>query len=135
MLYSLNVAINENRNIWILPADILSEDIPWTLSDTSAERFAFMEQLQWIFHPDLQVLDMLQGLVSPQQTTDVCQVLGDHLMKGSNRAPSPLFLSQRNTFAEQEEQKNELWAPNKHSTQVNLLSSCILLRQIAYFHC
>lgn len=28
MLYSLNVAINENRNIWILPADTLSEDIP-----------------------------------------------------------------------------------------------------------
>lgn len=33
--------------------------------------------------------------------------------------------SQKNTVAEQEEQKNELQTPNKHSTQVNLFSSCI----------
>lgn len=42
-----------------------------------------------------QVLDVLQGLLSPQQTPDVCQVLGDHLMKGSTEPQSIISQSEK----------------------------------------
>lgn len=130
LLYSLNVAISDNGNIWTLPADIPSEDIPWSLN--------ILQQLQRPFHlptfPHLRYWMCCKVCSLPSKPLMFAKCL-EIIWWKAPQSPSLLFLSQKNTFAEQEEQKNELWVPNKHSTQVNLLSSCILLRQIAYFHC